>query len=191
MVTIADPQPLRWKKPDFHRLLDVFGVDRLRVELIDGELIKMPPQREPHSLAIVLMDSALRKVFGANFTYRPQMPFSISGAHEPEPDLVVVRGKPRQNSKHPKTAELVVEVADSTLRYDRVRKGSLYASAGLADYWIVNLIDGQLEVRRDPRPDAKAEFGASYADLSVYGRGESVSPLVRPRKKIPVSDLLP
>jgi Uma2 family endonuclease len=191
MVTILDPEPLKWNRTDFHRLLDVFGVDRLRVELIDGELIKMPAQREPHSLAMVLIDSALRKAFGPNYTYRPQLPFSISGAHEPEPDFVVVRGKPRQNAKHPKTVELIVEISDSTLRYDRARKGSLYASAKLADYWIVNLIDGRLEVRRDPRSDAKAEFGASYADLSVYGPGDSVAPLARPRNKISVSELLP
>lgn len=191
MVTIADPQPLKWNKSDFHRLLDVFGVDRLRVELINGELIKMPPQREPHALAIVLADSALRKVFGRNYTYRPQMPLSLSGAHEPEPDLVIVRGTPRRNARHPKSAELVVEVSDSTLRYDRMRKGSLYASAKLPDYWIVNLIDGQLEVRRDPRADSQAEFGASYADLSVYRAGDSVAPLARPRHKIPVADLLP
>ena len=72
-----------------------------------------------------------------------------------------------------------------------MRKSSLYASAKLRDYWIVNLIDRQLEVRRDPRTDSRAEFGASYADLSVYRPGDSVAPLSRPRYKIPVSDLLP
>jgi Uma2 family endonuclease len=191
MSTIAEPQRLRWNQESFHRLLDVFASDRLRVELINGDLIQMPPQKEPHSLAIVLADAAVRKAFGSDYTLRPQMPLNLSAVHEPEPDLVVVRGKPRSVKKHPRSAELVIEVADSTLRYDRVKKGSLYAACKLADYWIVNLVDHQLEVRRDPRPDSKAEFGASYADLSVYRAGDSVAPLARPKNKIRVADLLP
>src|SRR5271170_815023 len=157
MSAIADRRRLRWNQGSFHRLLDVFGSDRLRLELINGDLIQTPPQKEPHSLAIVLADAAVRRAFGSNYTLRPQMPLNLSAVHEPEPDLVVVRGKQRSVKKHPRSAELVIEVADSTLRYDRVKKGSLYAACKLADYWIVNLVDHQLEVRRDPRPDAKAE----------------------------------
>jgi Uma2 family endonuclease len=191
MGTIADPQRLKWNRENFYRLLDVFGVDRMRVELIDGDLIQMPPQKEPHSLAIILADAAMRKAFGPNYTIRQQMPLSLSSEDEPEPDLAVVRGKPRSIKRHPRSAELIIEVADSTLRFDRVKKGSLYAAHKLADYWIVNLLDHQLEVRRDPGPDANAEFGASYTDLSVYHAGDSVAPLARPRNKIRVSDLLP
>lgn len=163
----------------------------MRVELIDGNLIQMPPQNEPHSYALMLVDAAVRTAFGTGYTIRSQMPLNLSGPHEPEPDLVVVRGVPRSVRKHPRTAELVVEISDSTLRYDRVRKGSLYAAAKLRDYWIVNLIDRQLEVRRDPRSDPEAEFGASYADLSVYRAGDSIAPLSRPRAKISVEDLVP
>ena len=191
MGTLAEPQRLKWNRENFHRLLDVFGVDRMRVELIDGDLIEMPPQKEPHALGITLADAALRKIFGSGYTFRPQMPLSLSSGNEPEPDLAIVRGRPRSIRRHPRSAELVIEVADSTLRFDRVTKGSLYAAYKIADYWIVNLVDNQLEVRREPGPDHNAEFGASYTDLSVYYAGDVVAPLARPRKKVRVSDLLP
>jgi len=190
MRRIEDPKPLRWNKQRFHRLLDVFGVDNLRLELIDGELIEMPPQNEPHTYTILRIEAALRRALGPRYVIRTQMPLDLSGPQEPEPDVLAIRANLRDMRKHPKRADLIVEVSDSTLRYDRVRKGSLYASAGVRDYWIVNLIDHRLEIRRDPRPDAQAEFGASYADLSVYESGDRVRPLAEPKARIKVADFL-
>jgi Uma2 family endonuclease len=191
MLRIEDPKPLRWNKQRFHKLLDVFGVDRLPLELIDGEIIQKPPQKEPHVYTILRVDAALRKAFGSRYIIRTQMPMNIPGPHEPEPDVLVVKGGLRDMLKHPKHADLIVEVADSTLRYDRGRKGSLYAASRVRDYWIVNLLERQLEVRRDPRPDRQAEFGASYIDISVFKVGETVRTLAEPKAKIKVADLLP
>jgi Uma2 family endonuclease len=119
------------------------------------------------------------------------MPLDLARPHEPEPDLVAIKGSLREQRRHPKRADLIIEVADSTLRYDRIRKGSLYASAGIRDYWIVNLLDRQLEIRREATPDLEAEFGHSYADVRVHQPREMVSALTAPGGKMKVADLLP
>ncbi len=86
---------------------------------------------------------------------------------------------------------MVVEVSDSSLNYDRTRKAPLYAAAAIAEYWIVNLEDGELEIYRDPQPDPTATFGFRYFTTTVLRRGDSVTPLAAPRATIAVSDLLP
>src|SRR5205085_9281167 len=123
------------------------------VELIDGEVIRMTPQRDEHAMSLTLAEETARRAFGTGYTYRVQMPFNISSSSEPEPDLVVVRGMPRSIRKHPTTAVLVVEISDTTLMHDQRRKARLYASRGIRDYWIVNLIERRLEVRRRPTAD--------------------------------------
>ncbi|HYE75078.1 MAG TPA: Uma2 family endonuclease, partial [Blastocatellia bacterium] len=86
---------------------------------------------------------------------------------------------------------LVIEVADSSLEYDRDYKGSLYARVGINDYWIINVREQQLEVHRQPVADNEAEFGFSYADIQILKAGDSISPLVKPEAVIAVADLLP
>jgi putative restriction endonuclease len=86
---------------------------------------------------------------------------------------------------------LTVEVADSRLGFDRRHKGSLYARAGLADYWVVNLVDRVLEVYREPVPDAEGPFGWRHARREVLGPAEAVTPLGAPSAIIRVADLLP
>src|SRR5436853_1991985 len=105
MTRIEDPKPLRWNKQQFRRLLDVFGVDRVRLELIDGELIQMPPQNEPHTYAILRVDAALRRALGSRYIIRTQMPLNLSGPHEPEPDVLAIKGTLRDMHKHPKRAD--------------------------------------------------------------------------------------
>ena len=90
----------------------------------------------------------------------------------------------------PTTALLVVEVSDSSLARDRAIKGSLYAAGGVADYWIVNLVQRQLEVYRDPIADPAAFFGAHYATRVILIPGDHVVPLAAPSVKILVADLL-
>ncbi|MBI2370409.1 MAG: Uma2 family endonuclease, partial [Deltaproteobacteria bacterium] len=104
----------------------------------------------------------------------------------------VVPGSPRDYlDAHPTTALLVVEVADTTLVYDRDLKGSLYARAGIAEYWIVNLTDRALEVYRDPAPSPRARYGSSYQTFQRLSPPDSVSPLAAPWARIAVADLLP
>ncbi|HEX5271362.1 MAG TPA: Uma2 family endonuclease, partial [Gemmataceae bacterium] len=88
-------------------------------------------------------------------------------------------------------ALLVVEVSDSTLDFDRSDKASLYAAGGVEDYWIINLVQWQLEVYRQPVADPSQPYGFRYADVGYYFRGQTISPLAAPSLVIAVSDLVP
>ncbi len=91
----------------------------------------------------------------------------------------------------PTSALLVVEVSETTLYYDRNQKASLYAASGIADYWIINVVQRQVEVYRDPVPDATQAFGYRYASRTILDPGEVVSPLALPGATVAVADLLP
>lgn len=162
-----------------------------RAELIDGEILTRTPQGSAHSTAVCLVEDALRLAFGAGYDVRGQLPLALDPASEPEPDVVVVPGSPRDyRDAHPATALLVVEVADTTLAFDRDWKWSLYARAGIADYWIVNLIDRLLEVYRDPAPASSARYGWEYRSIQRLGPSEAVRPLAF-QALVAVADLLP
>src|SRR4030095_6839105 len=106
--------------------------------------------------------------------------------------LVVSPGLPADyRQSHPERAALVVEVADASLSFDREHKGSLYARAGVQDYWIVNLVDHVLEVFRDPGPDPSALHGWRYRSATTLPRSTSVAPLAFPSSRIGVGDLPP
>jgi len=103
-----------------------------------------------------------------------------------------VSGSPRDYlAQHPTSALLVVEVSEASLKTDREVKGSLYASAGIPEYWILNLRERVLEVYREPAADARAVYGAAYQWRRVCGVGEQVSPLAAPEAKLEVAALLP
>ncbi|MHB2020478.1 MAG: Uma2 family endonuclease, partial [Candidatus Xenobia bacterium] len=106
---------------------------------------------------------------------------------QPEPDFLLIARKDFDKSSHPTTADLMIEVADSSLVYDRNDKASLYALAGIQDYWIVNLINHTTEVRREPSVDKRAKYGYAYKLLSRLKPDESVAPLFRPNRTVPVA----
>lgn len=153
------------------------------VELIEGEIIQMSPQNTPHAVAVRLVRRVLRQAFPSdNYLVDEQLPLALGPDSEPEPDLSVVEGTPRDFlEEHPSSAVLVVEVADASLQFDRTRKRGLYARYALPEYWIVNLSDRQLEVHRTPTD-------GSYFEATIYAAGDSVS--VR-GQSIAVSELLP
>lgn len=156
-----------------------------RVELIDGEILTMAPQRSPHAVAVRLVQEALRAAFGPGFDVRPQLPLTLGDTTEPEPDLAVVEGEPRDyRDAHPNTALLVVEVAESSLAFDRGVKSRLYADAGIPEYWIVDLAGGAVEVLRSPA-------GGEYRERQVLRPGASIAPEAHPDSPVAVSDLLP
>lgn len=163
-----------------------------KLELIDGEVIqKVSPQLSRHAAAIQLASDALRTIFGEGCHVRIQLPFRLDRHNEPEPDLLVVKGSARDYvDRHPGSehALLVVEVADTTLRLDRSRKGSLYARFRLPDYWIVNLTDSRVEVFREPEGEGA---NAAYSVSDVLGKGESIAAMSVPNAPIQVADLLP
>jgi Uma2 family endonuclease len=160
--------------------------------LIDGELLEMPTPNPPHSTAKHLAEDALRSIFGTGFVIRTENPIVLSQSTDPAPDVAVVTGSVRDYARsHPTTAELVVEVSDSSLDYDTTDKASLYAAAGIADYWVVDLVNRRLVVMRDPVADAAARFGFRYATVTTLTVAQSVAPLAAPTTTVAVTDLLP
>jgi Uma2 family endonuclease len=181
----------RWSKAEYYRLGELGFFQGQRVELIEGKLMVMSPQNAAHSGGICVAETALRGAFGSGHYIRVQMPLDLHTTTEPEPDIVVVTGDARSYlTAHPTSAELIVEVSDTTLSYDRNHKGSLYARAGIADYWIVNVNANLLEVHRYPIVDATTPFGWRYSSIQVLQVGASVQPVALPGVDIPVADLL-
>jgi Uma2 family endonuclease len=183
----------RWKRVEYEQLVEkgVFASGE-RVELIDGVLLVAEPQSSSHFAAVRLAELALTRAFGEGWDVRAQGPIALDDSSEPEPDVAVVRGAPRDYVlAHPAEAVLVVEVALTSLAFDSEYKSSLYARAGRPDYWIVNLVDRLLEVRRDPVPSPSAPYGWDYGSVLILGPDDSVRPLALPAAVIAVADLLP
>jgi Uma2 family endonuclease len=182
-----------WTRAEYDHLIEI-GVFRPGepIELLGGQLVVAEPQSEAHYTAIALAEDALRAAFGPGWQIRTQAPIALDDESEPEPDIAVAPGRPRDYSReHPARPVLVVEVALSSLSLDRRHKGSLYARARLDDYWVVNLVDRRLEIYRDPVEDSAAPFGWRYASVQVLGPEFSASPLAAPAARVLVSDLLP
>jgi hypothetical protein len=162
------------------------------VELIDGWIVPKMPHNPPHDSAVELCEERLRPLIPAGWRVRIQSAITTPDS-EPEPDLVVVAGTARSHSsRHPEPREiaLVIEVADSSLSFDRGGKSAAYARSGIVCYWIINLVNRQLEVYTDPSGPAPSP---SYRQRTDYGANTSV-PLVIGGQQvalIPVSDLLP
>ena len=183
----------RWTRVEYERLIDagLLGEDE-PIELLGGQMIVAEPKGSRHSTGVCLTADALRAAFGADWVVRVQDPVALDDESEPEPDVVVVPGQPRHYvDAHPVNPVLVVEVAESSLAFDRRHKGSLYARAGISDYWIVNIVDDVLEVHREPVADAAAEFGWRYGNIQSLRTGAALSPLSRPDVTVAVADLLP
>jgi len=183
----------RFTRAEYDRLIDL-GVFQPGdpIELIGGELLVAEPQGAPHYTAIVQTAKELEAAFGSGWTVRTQGPIGLDDDSEPEPDVAVVPGGPRDYARaHPSRPALTVEVSESSLGIDRHHKGSLYARAGLSDYWVLNLADRVLEVYREPVPESAAPFGWRYARREVFGAAAQVTPLAAPGSSIAVSRLLP
>jgi Uma2 family endonuclease len=188
----AEPKTRRWKRIEYDRLIEVgFFRPGDPVELLGGHLIVAEPQGSRHFAAVRAAEEALRGAFGPGWEIRGQGPLALDDESEPEPDLAVVPGTFRDyQAGHPSHPVLVVEVSESSLALDREHKGSLYARAGLPDYWIVNLPERVLEVYRDPEPLAAAPFGWRYRSTLALGAADSIAPLALPDRAIAVADLL-
>lgn len=187
------PLPYRWTSEQFDVMGEAGLFEGQPVVLIEGEILAMPPMSPPHQSVISLAAEALRSAFGPGFFIREQAPFNAGNSTDPEPDLAAIRGSIRDFAvQHPSASDLVVEVSKTTLAYDRHEKASLYAKAGVPEYWIVNLDrqPAQLEVYRLPQADAAQPFGFGYGDVTAYQAGEIVQPLAA-TGSVAVSALLP
>lgn len=184
--------PKRWRRVEYEGLISLGAFHGEPIELIGGDLIVAEPQGAYHAAAITTVDYALRAVLPAGWIVRLQAPLSLDDESEPEPDLAIVPGQPADyRQAHPGRPALAIEVAESSVRFDRERKGSLYARAGVEDYWILNLVDRTLEVYRDPGPDPAAPFGWRYRSVVTLAPPARVTPLAFGDLAIAVADLLP
>jgi Uma2 family endonuclease len=182
----------RWTRDEYERLgtTRVLGPEE-RVELIEGEIVEVPPQLGPHATGVYLAQEVLHTTYGDGFLVRVQLPLALGQYSEPEPDVAVVAGSPRDFvAAHPTMAVLVIEVSDTTLSYDRETKGSLYAAAGIPEYWILNLVDRQLEMHRAPSALPGARYGFGYRTRVIALPGEAVD-APGGVGRLAVDDLLP
>ena len=183
----------RWTCHEYQRLIDHGFLDEdAPIELLDGLLLVKEPQHSLHRTAVLLVAKAVERAFGEGWFVQTQSPIILDDRSEPEPDVCVVRGSPRDYiESHPTRPALIVEVAQAGLRIARGRKAAAYARARISDYWIVNLIDRMLEVHREPMRPGPARRHWGYAAIETLGADATITPLAAPSAPIRLGDLLP
>ena len=186
-VTAPPVERYRWTIDLYHQMIEtgILGEDE-RIELIKGELTTMSPIGSEHSgvvdqLAEILIEQLMRRA-----VVKVQGPLQLEDHSEPQPDLILLaprRDFYKRSLPRPADVLLVIEVADSSLAYDRAVKMALYAGAGMPEAWIINLIDRWIEVYRDPSP-------AGYTTLLKILPGKSVTPQAFADVVVVVDELL-
>ncbi len=189
MPTLVEPPPRRWTRAEYVALDETGLLNGQHVELVEGELISKMGKKRPHVTALTLMNAWLTEVFGKHFV-NPAAPIDVAPednpTNEPEPDVIVLNrdmfeieaGNPVASDLH-----LVVEAADSSLNLELTTKASLYARAGIVEYWVLDVRGQRLIVHREPR-------GGRYLSIAAYSRHEMVSPLAAPEAKFQVAMVL-
>ncbi|MBT9586901.1 Uma2 family endonuclease [bacterium] len=180
-----------WDSKTYYKLAETGAFTGERVELVEGEVIQMSPQNHSHASTVGRLTNLLVIEFYATHVVRVQLPLDLGSLSQPEPDFALVRWEENDQSlPHPRTADLVIEVSDSSLTFDRGEKACVYAKAGLPEYWIVNLAARQVEVLSNPGPDPEAPLGFRYHCLATWRDG-AVSPGFAPEKAILLNAIFP
>lgn len=144
----------------------------------------------PHAVAATKTEDLIREAFGKGWHLRVSKPLVFGLTLDPEPDVAVIRGAPHLGP-HPTTAELIVEISDTSLAYDLTTKAELYAAAGIADYWVLDVDGRRLHVFRDPTVLPTALGAAAYRTHLEFGPTDTITPLSAPAAAVRVADLLP
>ena len=145
----------------------------------------------PHAQTIMLLQAALIRIFGADYSVRVQLPLVVSDTSEPEPDLAVVEGDARAHPDNPTSALLCVEVSDSTIASDLGVKAALYAQADVPEYWVIDINSRLVHVHCTPIHADALPNGHGYQTVSRLTQTDEVSPLAAPHTLVLVADLLP
>ena len=191
----APPQPAppvretrKFTVAEYYRMAEV-GILRHdeRVELIEGEIILMPPIGPRHAGDVIRSIRLFSRLDDARFVLQIQNPLHLAEQSEPEPDVMLLR--PRSDdytASHPTPADvlLVIEVADSSLDYDRAVKVHIYGRAGVPETLVLNLPEDCIEGFDQPGPEG-------YARHTIYRRGDQIRPVSLPDLELAVADLLP
>ena len=178
----------RFGVAEYHRMAEagILGEDD-RVELVEGEVVEMSPVGGPHIGAVMALNHLLVAAAAGRARVSVQSPVRLGDRSEPQPDLAVLRPRAdRYRGGEPPTAAdvlLLVEVADSSLRYDRGVKLPLYARHGVPEVGVVDLAAGAVELHRGP-------LAGRYASAEREGPGAELEPLGLPGARIPVADML-
>jgi Uma2 family endonuclease len=186
VLELASTQVRLIKVQEYHRMADVgiLGAEE-RVELIAGQIWQMAAKGAGHSAAVTRCDRVLRKVLGDRVLVRLQDPIQLDEYSEPEPDIAVVAPDAddyENNHPTPEQVYLVIEVADTTLKRDLEFKSLLYAKAGIVEYWVLEVINRQIQIFRSPSPNG-------YLKKQVVTEGDAISLLAFGDREILVSDL--
>jgi Uma2 family endonuclease len=194
MITTTDtgssPPPLYLYRITVHEYERMAGaLDDPRVELIDGHLVKKMSKKPPHIWSVESALPALNRLLPPGWFCRKEDPVQIPDFDEPEPDFAVIRGlREDYRSRIPTNDDvaLVVEVAESTLEIDRGSKRAAYARGRIPVYWIVNLLDNQVEVYTDPLPDG-------YRTSAIFQPDQEVPVVIGGAEvgRIAVAEILP
>jgi Uma2 family endonuclease len=183
------PQRRRWTRAEWERIEADGLLGHERLELIEGDLITRMPKKPPHMIVVVLLHEWLMRLFGPRFVTSEA---TIDVAPEdnptswPEPDVIVLNRDFTRllTYSQPADLELVVEVSDTTLRFDLTVKAGLYARAAIREYWVVDIAGRRMIVHREPGD-------GRYASITVHSEEESVSPLASPSHSVTIGELLP
>ena len=179
MVIEAHTKLRRWTVDEYAHLIGEGFFEGERLELIDGEILEMSPQHPNHRNAIAFLNTFFVRTFGETHLVQVQLPLNIGKHSEPEPDFSFVTPKAIKEAKrHPTQPDLVLEISDSSLKFDTGKKASLYASAQIPEYWVLNLTELCLEVYTDPKKNERSEFGWLYSKSRTLVSGEVVQPVV-------------
>ena len=179
-----------WTVQEYHQMSDLGILDpSQRTELIAGQIILMTSKGTPHVLTLRLLATALENALGERSAVfvSTQDPIRLDNFSEPEPDLVIVKGTILDYTQaHPGAEDiyLVIEVADSTLKQDCEVKDKLYARSSIAEYWVVDIKNRQVQIFRDPTP-------TGYGSQLILTETHSVSPLAFPALILAIASILP
>lgn len=177
--------PRRLSVAEYHRMIETGILDEdERLELLDGVIVAMSPQKDRHAWPIEYLTRLLVKSLGDAYRVRTQLPLTLGRSNEPEPDLAVALADLRTKGRHPGAAILVIEVADDSLRRDRTLKAALYARFKVPEYWIVNVQAETVENYTEPRPRSGV-----YGLVRTVGKGDILISERLPEISVPVRRL--
>lgn len=174
-------RPLR--RVEYDALVERGLLDDSRVELLLGALVDMSPQGPLHAEVVRRLAERLAAASSTGLHVRVHSPLALADDSVPEPDIAVVTAAD-YTTAHPRQALLLVEVADTSLSKDRGVKAALYATAGIPEFWLVNLVERLVEIHRLPE-------AGRYADVQVVGSGGVLSPAELPALRIPADQIFP
>jgi Uma2 family endonuclease len=177
-----------WTVDEYHRMAEagIFGGDE-RVELLAGKIIWMSAKGTAHRSAVARTDRLLQNSLRNLALICVQDPVKLNERSEPEPDIAVVKVDPLDYADHhptPGEIYLIIEVADSSLKVDCETKAQAYSQAGIRDYWVLDVVNRQLHIFREPTEDG-------YQNEIILGENGTISPLQFPDLQIAIFDMLP